>query len=334
MKQTLTNRHSPLPLNHSKTLKNRVVVPPMASETADDRGFVTQETIAHYGRLAKSKAALIMVEYSFVHPTGKSEERQLGISEDSQIPGLAQVAEEIHLHGALAAIQLTHAGGKTEKKFSAGIMQSPSGIIVPVKDQLLESPAVMTLEEIQGWKDSFKAAALRAVAAGFDLVELHAAHGYGLNQWLSPITNQRTDHYGGSLTKNLKLLIEIISEIKTACPGLLLSVRIPGQDFLEGGLSPEAAVTIAKTLEENGVDLINVSSGIGGWRRPRSRTGEGYLVDEASFIARQIRTPVIGVGGIESGDYIDNILGDNRIALAAVGRAILHATKENHLCLK
>src|SRR6185437_14332312 len=117
-----------------------------------------------------------------------------------------------------------------------------------------------------------------AVLAGFDLVELHSAHGYGLNQWLSGITNRRQDEYGGSQKNRNRLLIEIVTAIRAQFPNLLLSVRIPGQDFIEGGLTPEEGVDLSMQLESAGVSLINVSSGIGGWRRPGGRHGEGYLV--------------------------------------------------------
>lgn len=306
----------------------------MASETADQAGHVTEQTIKHYSRLAESQAGLVMVEYSFVHPSGRSEANQLGINKHAQIIGLHLVAQNIHRSGALAGIQLTHAGGKTEKEYSSGIMQSPSGVVVPVKDKILEKPSEMNRAEIEDWKEWFLNAAHRAVKAKFDLVELHAAHGYGLNQWLSPITNKRTDAYGGSILNNARLLLEIVKDIRYFYPALLLSVRMPGQDFIEGGLTINDSIQIAQLLQEAGVDIINISSGIGGWRRPGERRGEGYLVEEAAMIQAEVSTPVIGVGGIESADYIDDALSQHKLSLAAVGRAILKDPKawgQNHL---
>lgn len=295
----------------------------MASETSDTLGFVTPKTIEHYSRLAKSQAGLVMVEYSFIHQSGRSEEFQLGINHDDQIEGLKFVSSAIHSSKAMAGIQLTHSGGKTESQFTNGVLQSPSGIVVPVKDKELEIPSVMNKIEIENWKHWFLQASNRAVRAGFDLVEIHAAHGYGLNQWLSPITNKRNDEYGGSIFNNCRLLLEIICEIKTRHPQLLISVRMPGQDFISGGLISDDSVFIAKLLENAGVDILNISSGIGGWRRPVTRSGEGYLVEEASTIQSHVSIPVIGVGGIETGTYIDQLLLDKKISLAAVGRAIL-----------
>ena len=187
----------------------------------------------------------------------------------------------------------------------------------------------MTPADIELWKSSFQNAISRAVQAGFDLVEIHAAHGYGMNQWLSPITNPRGD--------GLDLLVKMIEEAKAYFPELLLSVRMPGQDFIEGGLQVHNSLHIALALEEAGVDLLHVSSGIGGWKRPGTRSGEGYLVAEAAEIQKAVSVPVIGVGGIESGKYIDESLQKKQFSLAAVGRAILKEPKlwgEQQLCKK
>lgn len=328
MKTSLLSRFSPLRLRNGAVLKNRVVVPPMASETANSEGFATPATLAHYERLAKSGASLVMVEYTYVHRSGRSEPNQLGIDSDSKVEGLARIAEIIHRSSALAGIQITHSGGKTSRDLTDGSLQSPSGVAVPVKDQDMPIPDAMTLDEIHEWRHAFGQAIERAVLAGFDLVELHAAHGYGLNQWLSPLTNQRRDAFGGNVRKNSRLLLEIVEQAKRDFPGLLLAVRMPGQDFLEGGLTAEDSISIARALEETGIDLIDVSSGIGGWRRPRDRRGEGYLVSEAARIQFSVGVPVIGVGGIETGEYIDRALRSGELSLAAVGRAVLNGPTE------
>lgn len=295
----------------------------MASDTASIAGFATPATIAHYENLARSKAGLVMVEYTYVHPSGRSEENQLGVSSDDHVEGLSQIAKTIHQSGALAGIQLTHAGGKTSRDLTGGVLMGPADIAVPVKDEVMEKPTPMTQAEIALWKASFVLAAIRAQKSGFDLVELHAAHGYGLNQWLSPITNTRKDAYGGSLEKNSRLLFEIIEAIRAKLPEILIAVRMPGQDFLEGGLTSEETAWIAKELERLGVDVLDVSSGIGGWRRPRDRNGEGYLVSEASKIQNAVTIPVIGVGGIKTAAFIDELVATNAVSLVAVGRAIL-----------
>jgi NADPH2 dehydrogenase len=317
------SRFSSFRFKNGLEAKNRIVVPAMASSTADRYGFATSDTVAHYQRLSLSGAGIIFAEYTFVHASGRSENNQLGIDNDLQVSGLKNISRAIKASGALAGIQLTHSGGKSSRELTQGRLMGPSNIPVPVKGEQMEEPTPMTFPDLELWKQSFILAAERAVSAGFDLVELHAAHGYGLNQWLSPITNKREDSYGGALENRLRLLSEILSVIKLNFPNLLLSVRIPGRDFLEDGLSVIDSIQSAKHLEQLGVDLINVSSGIGGWRRPSDRTGEGYLVPEAAAIQGNVEVPVIGVGGIESGGYVDNLICQKTLAFAAIGRAIL-----------
>ncbi len=319
----LINRFSSLALRGELRSTNRVVVPAMASGTADVRGFATPATIKHYARLARSGAGIVMVEYSFVEWSGRSEPHQLGADQDEMVPGLAAIARAIHAEGALAILQLTHALGKSERELTGGILLGPSSVPVPVKDRVLEAPVPMAELEITRLMDAFLNAARRANRAGFDGVELHSAHGYGLNQWLSGVTNLRDDQHGGQLAKRLGLLLAIVTAIRAAAPEQLISVRVPGQDFIEGGLSVADMKLVARALEAAGVDLMNVSSGLGGWRRPVERRGEGYLVAEATEIQAAVGIPVIGVGGIETGKYIDEALKAGKFSLAAVGRAIL-----------
>lgn len=306
-----------------KTLRNRVVVPPMASQTADTLGFVTEKTLDHYKRLTTSRASLVMVEYTYVHPSGRSEENQLGISSDLHLAGLERLARTLKKAGVLSAIQLTHAGGKSSRELSGGRLISPSGIKVPIKGGGLEIPDEASLNEIELLKKSFVTAAIRAHKAGFDMIELHSAHGYGLNQWLSPITNQREDKYGGSHKKRMTLLLEILTEIRSAIPGVLLSVRMPGMDHFPGGMTAKQSQFLAQALERAGVNLLNISSGMGGWRRPRDREGEGYLVADAKRISSVTNIPVMGVGGIKTAAYINSELKKKSFSLAAVGRRIL-----------
>lgn len=328
MDSTALNRYSKFTFRNKKKAQNRVIVPPMASETANTEGFVTENTLRHYERLSSSKAGIVFVEYSYIHQNGRSEENQLGIEFDSQIEGLRKIAQTIHKSNALAGIQLTHSGGKSSRALTCGRLLGPSAISVPVKGEALETPEEMTLDDIKVLQDAFVSSVGRAAKAGFDIVEFHAAHGYGINQFLSPITNRRTDQYGGSPTGNSKILFEIITSSQALFPNILLSVRMPGQDFLEGGMTQDDSIRLAKQLECNGIDLIDVSSGIGGWKRPRDRLGQGYLVSEAKAIQDAVSTPVIGVGGIENGSYIDDAVRLKHLSFAAVGRAILKSPNE------
>jgi NADPH2 dehydrogenase len=308
-------------------LKNRLVVPPMASQTADEDGYVTKATLDHYDRLTESRAGLVFVEYSYVDRQGRSEPNQLGIDHGDKIDGLTTLAEVIKSRGATAAMQITHAGGKTKKEYS-GRLVGAGNLPVPTIRGDLGAPIPLPLSDVKAFQRSFVEAAKRAFLAGFDMVEIHCAHGYGINQWLSPLTNNRTDAYGGNLENRMRMLLDIVRMIRTEIPDLPLAVRVPGQDFLPGGLSQNDMVAIVRRLEELEISLINVSSGLGGWQRPKERTGQGYLFDEASYIHEHIGVPVIGVGGVTEPTFIDETLGQDRMNLIAVGREILKGPGE------
>lgn len=317
------NRYTPYRFKNGLTTQNRVVVPPMASQTADENGNVTDRTVEHYKRLAQSNAGLIFAEYTYIHITGRGEKNQLGANSDANIPGLKKIASIIHQSGAIAGLQLVHVGGKTSIDLTGSPLMGPSAVPVPVKGWTPGEPIPMTNEQIQDWISWFIVAVGRAVAADFDLIELHAAHGYGLNQWLSPLTNRRSDSFGGTIEGRSQLLLKIAREIKSQYPNTLLSVRLPAQDHFEGGLTVREMNWVVAQLESAGVDLINVSSGIGGWRRPEGKTGQGYLVADAAKIKSHTAIPVIGVGGVETGEFIDEILLAQKVDFAAIGRAIL-----------
>lgn len=307
----------------NKSASNRLVLPPMASGLATIEGLVTAAQLQHYKRLTQAKPGILFVEYTFVHESGRSEPNQLGIQSDAHIHGLRKIANTIKESGALAGIQLTHSGGKSSRELTGGEMLGAGNIPVPTINNDLESPRSITIEEIPSFQDWFVQAADRAQKAGFDIIELHAAHGYGLNQWLSPITNNRNDIYGGSLTNRSRMLLEIVQKIKQRLPRLTLAVRMPGQDLLPGGITIGEMQTLAKELVSIGVELLDVSSGLGGWRRPRDRRGEGYLIPEAQAIQSVTEAPVIGVGGIRTMAFIEEQLSENRVSFAAIGRAFL-----------
>ncbi len=317
------SRYSSYEFRNGVTARNRIVVPPMASQTANLHGFVTEATIEHYRKLASSGAGLIFVEYSFINLSGKGEANQLGADSDEKIEGLTKLAQVIHASGSLAGLQLVHVGGKTTTEITGGALLAPSNIAVPVKGWTPDKPQAMSVDEIEKWELWFSQAAHRALIAGFDFVELHAAHGYGLNQWLSPITNQRSDSFGGSIQNRSRLLLNIVQKIKVLAPHILIAVRLPAQDHMPVGLDLKDMSFVVKQLQTAGVDLIDVSSGIGGWKRPEGKAGQGYLVDDAANIKSEISIPVIGVGGIEEGNFIDELLQDSKVDFAAVGRAIL-----------
>jgi len=324
----MIDRWAEYEFKNGQTAKNRLVVPPMASQTADEEGYVTAQTLEHYQRLTESDAGLIFVEYSFIHKSGRGETKQLAVSTDAHTEGLKEVSRIIKSSGALSGLQIVHVGSKTEKTLTGGELLAPSPSPVPVRNKSMEQPKEMNEKEIQQMIESYFLAASRAYEAGFDTVELHAAHGYGLNQWLSPITNHRLDKYGGSQVKRSEVLYSIVKKIKAEFPQKLLAVRLPVEDHYEGGLVFSDMLITAKTLELIGVDLFDVSSGIGGWKRLRGQKEEGYLVADARKLKSKVETPVVGVGGIVSGEYIDLGLVEESFDFAAVGRSILKSPSD------
>ena len=317
------NRLSSIKINNIKHLNNRIVTPAMASQTADLNGTIRNSTLRHYKRLEQAHSGLLIVEYSYVHRSGRSEPNQLAADATQDKSRLSELARILKVSGNLAGLQIVHGGGKSERSLTDGLLLGPSPVSVPDRNRKLEVMDTIKIEEIPQYQKWYVDAAERAYTSGFDLVELHAAHGYGLNQWISPITNIRKDIYGGSNENRFRILFEIVEMIRNSLPDLLLSVRIPGQDFFDQGLKIADAGMLANGLAARGVHIVSVSSGLGGWRRPRERIGEGYLVDEAESIQKLVEIPVIGVGGIKSAHYIDKVIRGKKVDLVAVGRAIL-----------
>jgi len=172
----------------------------MASGTADLNGFVTSDTVDHYDRIVSEAHGIAYVEYTYVHPLGRSEPNQTGLHSDAHVDGMSRVALIIKQRGALAGMQLAHGGGQTEPSLLGGEMpRGASGLPIPAHREPFPAPQPMSGSEIPELIDAYVAAARRAVSAGFDVIEIHAAHGYLLNQWLSPLTNQRSDEHGGSM---------------------------------------------------------------------------------------------------------------------------------------
>ncbi len=302
----------------SRTVRTRLALPSMASGTADEAGHVTERTLAHYERLVGPWHGLAFVEYSFVHALGKSEPNQLGVHSDAMAPGLGQLATAIRNRGAIPGIQLVHGGAKADAELIGRTPLGPSAVPVPAYGGDLPAPAAMTPAEVAEVFDAFQVAARRAERAGFEAIEIHAAHGYFFNQWLSPATNLRD----GSLAGRAALLVDLVAALRRDLrPSTLIALRFPGQDRYPGGLSVDDMIQVARWLQAAGADILDVSSGLGGWRRGREQRGEGYLVPDAAAIRAAVGIPVIGVGGIQSAAYIAEALAT--VDMVAVGRATL-----------
>lgn len=272
------------------TLKNRVVMPPMCMYSAADDGVVTDFHVMHYGTRAIGQVGLIIIEATGVEPRGRISNRDLGIWEDGHIAGLKRIVDVVHTNGSKIAIQLAHAGRKSEVPNSLAV--APSAIAF---NEECGTPAALTVGEIKEIVQKFVQAAKRAVRAGFDAIELHAAHGYLINEFLSPLANQRTDEYGGSLENRVRLLKEVLIAVKMVVPREMpIIVRVSADDYHEEGNKPVDVADMLNLIKDDGIDLVNVSSGAVISVMPR--VFPGYQIPMALIIKQKTGLPILGGG--------------------------------------
>jgi 2,4-dienoyl-CoA reductase-like NADH-dependent reductase (Old Yellow Enzyme family) len=310
---------SPFTIKHT-TLNSRLVLPPMANEASDESGAVNDKHLDFYVR--RADVGMLIVEHSYVQLAGRVKYNQLGLHDDRLIPGLRRLVEAIKTRGAVVGIQLAHGGGKVVRAATGGIVVAPSAGVVPGGKEPAEA---LAHDQIALLVADYVAAAQRALAAGFDFVEIHGAHGYLLSQFLSPLTNQRDDEYGGNLAGRLRLPLDIVRAVRAAIgPDTPLLYRLGASDFLPGGLTVEEGCQSAKALAAAGVDLLDVSSGLCGAQPPdwNGKT-EGYFVPLASAVRAAAGVPVIAVGGITHAQTADTFIREGQVDLVAVGRAFL-----------
>lgn len=299
-------------------LKNRIVMPPMATNKATSNGEVTEAVIKHYEERARG-VGLIIVEHSYVMSNGKVSLNQLGIQGDELIPGLSKLVKAVHKHRIPIAIQITHGGGKATSNIIGTQPVGPSQIPL-----FKETPKELKASEIDELVESFENASRRVVESGFDAVEVHGAHGFLLNQFLSPLTNKRSDKYGGILQNRARFPLRVLERVrKEVGGGFPVLYRLGADDFTVGGLSLENTKVFAGMLVGAGVDAIDISGGIGG-PNPPGLKGQGYLFPHAEEIKKVVRVPVIGVGGVTEAEFADRAVREGRVDLVAVGRALLN----------
>jgi 2,4-dienoyl-CoA reductase-like NADH-dependent reductase (Old Yellow Enzyme family) len=310
---------------------NRIGVSPMCQYSSRD-GFATDWHLVHLGSRAQGGAGLVIQEASAVVPEGRISPGDLGIWKDGHIPGLERIVQFIHSQGARAAIQLAHAGrkGSMSIPFAGEHLLLPTeGGWQPVAPSAVAFssgyavPQALDLAAIAAVVEAFRQAARRAFKAGFDVVEIHAAHGYLLHQFLSPLANQRTDAYGGSFGNRVRLTLEVVDAIRAEWPAHLpLFVRISATDWVDGGWSVDESVQLASLLREHGVDLVDVSSG-GQVPDAKIPVGPGFQVGLASRIRREAAIPTAAVGLITEPDQADAIVAQGDADLVLLGRALL-----------
>ncbi len=295
--------------------KNRIVMSPMCMYSSHNGdGMVQEWHRTHYATRAVGQVGLIIVEATAVQPQGRISAQDLGIWSDQHIDGLAEIVQLTQQHGAKTGIQLAHAGRKATVD---GDIQAPSAIAFNDK---YKTPIEMTVEDIRETIQAFKAGAMRAKKASFDVIELHGAHGYLINEFLSPLSNKRTDAYGGSSENRYRILREIIDEVRSVWEGPLF-VRISAHDYTEGGMTAESYIEMAKWMKEQDVDLIDVSSGA--VVPAKIDVYPGYQVKFAETIKEGANIATGAVGLITTGIQAEEILKNNRADMVLLARELL-----------
>jgi 2,4-dienoyl-CoA reductase-like NADH-dependent reductase (Old Yellow Enzyme family) len=327
----MTDLFSPLSIR-DLTLPNRIAVSPMCQYSSID-GFANDWHLVHLGSRAAGGAGLVFTEAAAVLPEGRITPNDLGIWKDDHIAPLARIVDFLHGQSAHAAIQLAHAGRKAsmQRPWEGERLLSPgedgwTDVVAPspiaFNDQYAK-PHELDATGIARITEAFAAAARRALAAGFDIVEIHSAHGYLLHEFLSPLSNRRTDRYGGSFENRIRLLVETVDAIRAEWPqNRPLFVRISAVEWTDGGWDLDQSVALARVLEQHGVDLVDVSSGgnVSGATIP---TGPGYQVPFAERIRREAGIPTAAVGQITAPAQADQIIRNGQADLVLLARQML-----------
>jgi 2,4-dienoyl-CoA reductase-like NADH-dependent reductase (Old Yellow Enzyme family) len=320
------------PLNiKNLTLKNRIVVSPMCQYSAKD-GFANDWHLVHLGGRAVGGASLIIQEATSVSPEGRISAADLGIWSDEHIPFLQRINEFIVKNGSVPGVQLAHAGRKAsfdvpwkggkQITIADGGWETfaPSAVGYNANDI---APTALNTDGIAKVKADFRAATLRCISAGYQVIEIHAAHGYLFHQFLSPLSNLRTDEYGGSFENRARLLLEVTTDILEVWPKEnLLFVRISATDWAEGGWSPEETIELSKILKEKGVDLIDCSSG-GNVPYQVIPVGPGYQVKFAESVKKEAGILTGAVGLITEAQQAEEILQEGKADLIFMARELL-----------
>jgi 2,4-dienoyl-CoA reductase-like NADH-dependent reductase (Old Yellow Enzyme family) len=313
-------------------LENRIAIAPMCQYSADE-GLATDWHMIHLGHLALSGAGLLILEATAVTPEGRISARDLGLWSDEHTAALAPVVKAIRRHSPIKlAIQLAHAGRKASSAVpwegGANVAPGDGGWQTVAPSPLPHAegeskPMELDADGMQRVIDGFVDAARRSHALGFDAIELHAAHGYLLHQFLSPLSNKRMDEYGGSLQHRMRFPLEVFRAVRAAVPAeMTVGVRISAYDWVDGGWDVEQSIEFVQELERAGCHFIHVSSG-GVSPLQKIPVGPGYQIGFAECIRRETGMPVIGVGMITEAVQAEAILEKGQADMVALARAML-----------
>ncbi len=322
-------------------LKNRVLMPPLAVRNPEKSGFVNDIVVDYYSKMSKLGMGLVITENVFVSPESKVMPNQLLLSHDKFIEGHKELVNAIHKNGVKVAVEINHAGANlfdipelktmlTNKEEGDFVVDSEGDVREPL-NSINEKD--LSKNDIINIVESFGDAAKRAVDAGYDMVEIHAAHGFLINQFLSPFANKRSDEYGGSLANRMRILIEIVEDVRHKIGEMPIMVRFPVSDnppqftFYPDGLKPEDGLKVAKEISAKGVDMIDVSGGYSGSRPKELKEIEGYYVPYSSALKEIINIPVNVTGGIRTQEFANYVITSGKADTVGIGRALL-ADKE------
>ena len=305
-------------------LKNRIVMPPMATNFAGEDGSVNERHIAYYLRRARGQVGYITFEHTGVLRQGRAFPNMALVDSDQHIPPFKKLVEAVHKEGGKIVIQINHAGRQTSASITGSPIVAPSAVPCPVRKEM---PKELTHEEIEKIIEAFGAAAFRVKETGADGIEIHMAHGYLINQFLSPFSNRREDAYGGDADRRMRMALEVLRAVRNRVGAdFPVLCRLSADEYVEGGLKLEDSKAIAKALERNGADALHVSACVaasGYLNHPPYYAEEGIFVHLAQGIRSVVGIPVISVGRIRTPELANRILEEKKADLISMGRALI-----------
>jgi 2,4-dienoyl-CoA reductase-like NADH-dependent reductase (Old Yellow Enzyme family) len=313
------------------TLRNRIGVSPMCQYSSED-GFFNDWHLVHLGSRAAGGAGLVCTEATAVVPEGRISPHDTGIWKDEHIEFLTRITRFLHQESAVAGIQLAHAGrkasvrrpweGGTAIRASEGGWQTVAPSEIPFRETD-PAPHALSIADIQGLVEAFRKAARRALQAGFDVVEIHGAHGYLIHEFCSPLSNRRTDQYGGSLAGRMRFALEVTEAVRCVWPERLpVLYRVSATDWVDGGWSPDDSVELARQLKAKGVDLMDCSSG-GNSTAQKIPLVPGYQVPFAEKIRSEAEIPTAAVGMITTAEQAEGIVSEGKADMVLLAREFL-----------
>lgn len=313
------------------TVPNRIVMPSMTTRTSDEEGHVTDASIAYYMARVQGGTGLITVEMASPEKAGRHRRRELGIYDDRFLPGLTRLVQEIHRGGAKASIQLGHGGGHTRIDICGETPIAPSAIPHPVYETTLETivPEAMTHERIERTIGAYAAAARRAMSAGFDCVEVHAAHGYLISQFHAPFENRRTDEFGGNIENRARFGLYVLQAVRDAAPNIGVIYRVSVDDFFDGGLTFDEGRAIAIWAAKMGADALHITAGHYRSKPTAHRMIPPMAEPDAPFlgyaadIKQYVQVPVIAVGRLGDPMIATEAVASGKADFIALGRTLV-----------